>query len=76
MTIPPDTAPLRARVAAILVLLYAQPLSRIVRFTISDILPADGATLLHLGDPLSPVPEPFAALLHELQANRVQHWCV
>ncbi|MER5915864.1 hypothetical protein ABT124_36985 [Streptomyces sp. NPDC001982] len=56
--------PLRPRVAAAIVLLYAQPLSRIVRLTIDDVLrDDDGQTLLRLGEPPSPVPEPVAALL-------------
>jgi hypothetical protein len=47
-------------VAAVIVLLYAQPLTRVVRLTI------DGDhVLLQLGDPPSPVPVPFADLLLE-----------
>jgi hypothetical protein len=50
--------PLRARVAAALVLLYAQPVTRIVRLTVDDVID-DGATLtVRLGDPPSPLPEP------------------
>ena len=39
-----DSLPLRARVAAALVLLYAQPVTRIVRLTVDDVLD-DGATV-------------------------------
>lgn len=57
-------APLRPRAAACLMLLYAQPLSRILHLLTADITRSpDGQTLIHLGDPPSPVPEPFATLL-------------
>jgi hypothetical protein len=65
-----DAEPLRTRVAACLVLLYAQPVSRLTRLTIDDIHHHDGQTLLRFGDPPSPVPEPFAALLSQLAATR------
>ena len=51
-------------------LLYAQPVSRLTRLTIDDIHHHDGQTLLRFGDPPSPVPEPFAALLSQLAATR------
>ncbi|MGW0827127.1 hypothetical protein [Streptomyces sp. NPDC002845] len=56
--------PLRTRVAAVIVLLYAQPLTRVVRLTIDDVIRGD-QVLLQLGDPPSPVPGPFADLLLE-----------
>ncbi|MDP9842675.1 hypothetical protein [Streptosporangium lutulentum] len=65
-----ETIPLRTRVAACLPLLYAQPISRLVRLTIHDILGHDDQTTLRLGNPPVPVPAPFAVLLHELAANR------
>ncbi len=65
-----DSAPGRARVAACLVLLYAQPVSRIVRLTIDDITSRDGDVFIRLGDPPTPVPEPFATLLLQLLDNR------
>ena len=46
-----DTAPLRTRVAAIVMLLYAQPLTRIIRLTTDDILVEDGQVLLRFGTP-------------------------
>ena len=59
--------PLHLRVAACLLLLYAQPLSRIVRLTASDITrDDDGQAYLRFGTPPAPVPEPFAAMLAEL----------
>ena len=54
--------PLRPRVAAIIVLLYAQPLSRVVRLTIDDVIQDGNQVLLRLGDPPSPLPAPVADL--------------
>jgi integrase len=70
-----DTAiPLRPRAAACLLLLYAQPLSRILRLTDSDLTRDDSSqTWLRLGEPPSPVPEPFATVLHQLAATRHDH---
>jgi len=65
-----DTELLRTRVAACLVLLYAQPVSRLTRLTIDDILHDGQQTLLRFGDPPSPVPQPFAALLGQLATDR------
>jgi hypothetical protein len=61
---------LRTRVAACLMLLYAQPVSRLRRLTIDDVIRQDGEVLIRLGDPPAPVPGPFAALLLELASNR------
>ncbi|MEU7729165.1 hypothetical protein AB0B78_28620 [Streptomyces sp. NPDC040724] len=63
-----DSLPLRARVAAALVLLYAQPVSRIVRLTIDDEITF---TVL-LGDPPSPLPQPVADLMRAYIQSR-QH---
>ncbi|MER6694584.1 hypothetical protein [Streptomyces minutiscleroticus] len=58
-----DALPLRARIAAALVLLYAQPVTRIVRLTANDVID-DGTTVtVRLGDPPSPLPEPVADLM-------------
>jgi hypothetical protein len=65
-----EQAALRSRVSACLVLLYAQPVSRIVRLTVDDVLRDGEQVLLRLGDPPSPVPEPFAELLLRLVDNR------
>lgn len=54
---------LLTRVAAVLMLLYAQPLTRILRLTLDDILHDDGEVTIRLGEPPAPVPEPFASLL-------------
>ncbi|WP_223839171.1 hypothetical protein [Saccharopolyspora pogona] len=63
-------APMRSRIAAGLVLLYAQPVSRIVRLTVDDIIQDDDQVLIRLGDPPSPVPQPFAVLLLDYAAHR------
>ncbi|MFJ3520438.1 hypothetical protein [Streptomyces sp. NPDC090131] len=58
-----DSLSLRARVAAALVLLYAQPVSRIVRLTIDDVTDDETTVTIRLGDPPSPLPEPVADLM-------------
>ncbi|MER6741785.1 hypothetical protein [Streptomyces halstedii] len=64
--------PPRSRTVAALVLLCAQPVSRIVRLTIDDIT-ADGTTVaVRLGDPPSPLPEPVAGLIRAYVHSR-QH---
>lgn len=66
--------PIRPRAAACLILLYAQPLSRILRLSAADLTRDDaGQTWLRLGDPPSPVPPPFDALLRQLAATRHDH---
>ena len=63
--------PVKARAAACLMLLYAQPLSRILRLSAGDLSrDDDGQTWLRLGNPPSPVPAPFDALLHQLADTR------
>ena len=66
--------PVKPRAAACLMLLYAQPLSRILRLSAADLSrDEDGQTWLRLGDPPSPVPAPFDTLLHQLAATRHNH---
>jgi hypothetical protein len=63
--------PLRSRVAACLMLLFAQPATRIVRLTIDDVTrAADGQVFVRFGEPATPVPEPFATLLLQATAQR------
>lgn len=63
--------PLLKRVAALLVLLYAQPISRIVRLTVNDVLRDDaGRVSIRLGEPPSPVPQPFAEVLLRFMDQR------
>jgi hypothetical protein len=57
-----------------LLLLYAQPLTRVLRLTAGDLTrDDDGQTWLNLGDPPSPVPPPFDDLLHQLAGARHDH---
>lgn len=64
--------PLRSRAAACLMLLFAQPASRIVLLTTDDITKdTGGQVFIRLGDPPTPVPEPFADLLLRAAAERV-----
>ena len=63
--------PLRSRVAACLMLLFAQPATRVVRLTIDDVTrAADGQVLIRFGQPPTPVPEPLATLLLQATAQR------
>jgi integrase len=66
-----DTIALPTRVAALLLLLYAQPLTRILRLTTSDVLRTGDRVAIRIGDPPSPVPEPVAALLIAHVDNRL-----
>jgi hypothetical protein len=63
--------PLRERVVGLLVLFYAQPVSRIALLTTNDVVLEDGTVLLRIGDPPTPAPEPLAGLLRELLAHRM-----
>ncbi|MFD9595537.1 hypothetical protein ACFWA9_22710 [Kitasatospora sp. NPDC059973] len=53
-----EALPLRTRTAAALVLLYAQPVSRIVRLTIADVADDGDALTIRLGDPRRHCPHP------------------
>lgn len=64
------TLDLSIRVAALLLLLFAQPVSTLLRLTIDDIVVQDTGIALRLGDPPTPVPEPFATLLRQHVAAR------
>lgn len=58
------------RVVALLILLYAQPLSKIARLTTDDVIHDEDEVLIRLGDPPIPVPAPFANVLTDYVANR------
>ncbi|MGH2660596.1 MAG: hypothetical protein ACRDHS_13300 [Actinomycetota bacterium] len=58
------------RVAGALVLLYAQPVSRIAQLRTSDVSEADGALLLRLGRDSVVVPEPLSGLVRRLPRRR------
>jgi hypothetical protein len=64
-----DAVPLPIRLAVCLLLLYAQPLSRVHCLTATDIIETEGELLIRFGDPSTPVPEPFADLLRQLAAT-------
>jgi hypothetical protein len=57
-----DDLPLTDRVAATLILLYAQPTRRLIRLTIHDVLTDGDQVTIRLSDPPTPVPEPFAGM--------------
>lgn len=65
-----DDVPLQDRVAAVLVLLYAQPLTRIAQLSTGDVQHEDGEVLVRLDDPPSPVPAPFAGILLDYLGQR------
>jgi len=66
-----DGMDLTERVIAMLILLYAQPLNRITRLTLDDIsIDEHGQMLIRLGDPPSPVPAIFAAIITDYLAAR------
>jgi hypothetical protein len=52
---------LSIRAAAAILLLYAQPVSRITRLTIDDVTQDGDQFLLRLGDPPCPMPAAVAA---------------
>jgi len=59
------------RVLALLVLLYAQPLTRIQQLTVDDIdTTPDGVLIIRLGDPPTPVPAPFDDIIRQHLAAR------
>jgi hypothetical protein len=61
---------LRTRVAACLLLLFAQPISRLVRLTVDDVIRDEDGVFVRLGNPPTPVPVPFADLLTRLVEER------
>ncbi|WP_223838589.1 site-specific integrase [Saccharopolyspora pogona] len=65
-----DTIHPTARVPTLLMVLYAQPLLRVLRLTVDDIVRTDGEIHLRLGDPPVPVPSPFNAILTDYLDQR------
>lgn len=65
-----DSESLPYRVAGILLLLYAQPLTKIAGLQTTAIARIDGETRIALGKEPIPVPEPFASQLHYHLHNR------
>ncbi|WP_183061589.1 recombinase XerD [Motilibacter peucedani] len=58
------------RLAGLLLLLYAQPLTKIAALRVADVVDRDSELRLRLGSDLAPVPEPFADLLRQHLAAR------
>lgn len=58
------------RLAGLLLLLYAQPLTRIAALRTADVTDTEHGLTLRLGDDHAPVPEPFAELTREHLADR------
>jgi hypothetical protein len=65
-----ESAPLRSRVAAAIVLLYSQPLTRVARLTLDDVIHEGDEIFLRLGEPPSPIPRPVADLIDQQIAQR------
>jgi hypothetical protein len=68
-----DTVKPEDRVAGLLVLLYAQPASRIVRLTLDDVGTSDAEVRLRLGREPVLLPEPLAGLVLKVAATRKGH---
>ncbi|MFD0207512.1 MULTISPECIES: hypothetical protein, partial [Saccharothrix] len=65
-----DDWPLRERLVALLVLLYAQPLSRITRLRRTDITIIGPDVFIRLGDPPAPLPPPLDGMTRQLLEHR------
>lgn len=65
-----DSESLPYRVAGILLLLYAQPLTKIAALQSTAISQVDGETRIALGKAPTPVPEPFSSQLNYHRHNR------
>ena len=65
-----DTLDPADRVAGALVVLYAQPIARIITLTTADVVDTDGQVQLRLGPDALDLPEPFATLIRLLPRRR------
>lgn len=68
-----DTVKPEDRVAGLLVLLYAQPTSRIVRLTLEHVHASDNEVRLRLGREPVLLPEPLAGLVRQVAVTRKGH---
>lgn len=68
-----DTVKPEDRVAGLLVLLYAQPASRIVRLTLEHVHASDNEVRLRLGREPVLLPEPLAGLVRQVAVTRKGH---
>jgi hypothetical protein len=66
----PATGRLEFRVAALLGVLFGQPFSRIAALSLDDVVIDGDAVGIRLGQNVTPMPTPFAAMLTELVARR------
>ena len=55
----------RDRLAGILVVVYAQPVGRVARFTVDNITISDGNTTIRFGETPITLPDPIAGVVHE-----------
>ena len=60
---------LRDRVAGCLLLVFAQPISRLVLLRTDDVASTDSTVTIRFGSEPTEIPEPLGALVLELQAN-------
>jgi hypothetical protein len=67
--IDPSTGRLEHRVAAMLVVLFGQPFNKIAAVQVQDIRDGD-TTGIRLGQGVTPIPEPFAAMVRDLASWR------
>ncbi len=65
-----DTLDVADRVAGILVLLYAQPASRIIQLTPKHVIQTEGSLSMTLGREPVGIPEPLARLVRQLPQRR------
>jgi len=65
-----DTLDIADRVVGALIVLYAQPITRIVQLTTSHVAVADGQVTVALGPDRLQLPEPFATLITKLPHHR------
>ncbi|MDA8314561.1 MAG: recombinase XerD [Actinomycetota bacterium] len=66
----PATGRLEHRVAAMLVVLFGQPFTKIAALTVDDVVTHVETVEIRLGQGLAPVPSPFAPMLRQLLVSR------
>lgn len=66
----PSTGSLEHRVAAMMVLLLGQPLTRIAALALADVIVGGDGVNVRLGEGLEPIPPLFTAMLTELMTRR------
>jgi hypothetical protein len=66
----PATGRLEHRVAAMMLVLFGQPFTRIAALRVSDVAVEAGDVSVRLGEGVVPIPPPFASMVTELMARR------